>query len=309
MAIPLNKTDNRNFHIANYDFKGPRTLNGTLENVSYQPGSAMRIWYNDITNNYPFHWHTDLEIILPVENYYDVCISDRDYHVLPGEILVIFPGILHQLTAPDSGKRFIFLINIMNITRLHGFTGMHFLLTQPLYIRKTDYPHIYHEIYQLLVKIRDEYFSKNNFKELVIYAHLINFFVAIGRNRLNGEHIFPDVRIDKQQEYIQKFDSVLEYIDLHYTENLRLDQVASDAGFSKFHFTRLFKQYVSVTFYEYLSCRRIKAAENLLIKPELSITEVSYQSGFTSISTFNRTFRQQKKCTPREYRALHIIGH
>ena len=58
------------------------------------------------------------------------------------------------------------------------------------------------------------------------------------------------------------------------------------------------------TFYDYLIGRRIKASEILLSQQDLSITDVALQAGFSSISTFNRTFKAKKGCTPGEYRAL-----
>ena len=130
-------------------------------------------------------------------------------------------------------------------------------------------------------------------------------FVSIGRNHINDMDLFPNTKSHKQQEYLQKFNDVLDYIDSHYTEELTLDDIADFSGFSKYHFTRLFKQYTDSTFYDYLSFRRIKSAEELLAKPELSITEIALQSGFSSISTFNRIFKQKKGCTPSEYRSLY----
>lgn len=84
--------------------------------------------------------------------------------------------------------------------------------------------------------------------------------------------------------------------------------MAALAGFSKFHFSRLFKQYTSLTFNEYLNHRRLKAAEELLAAPDLSITEIALRSGYASLSTFNRLFKQIKHCTPTEYRAKSGMG-
>ena len=55
--------------------------------------------------------------------------------------------------------------------------------------------------------------------------------------------------------------------------------------------------------------RRIKATEVLLAKDELSITDIALQAGFSSIPTFNRTFKLKKGCTPGEYRALFTKGY
>ena len=87
--------------------------------------------------------------------------------------------------------------------------------------------------------------------------------------------------------------------------DISVEDAARTAGFSKFHFSRLFKQFTDQTFCGYLNQRRISAAETLLLNPRLSITDVALQSGFSSLSTFNRTFRTLKSCTPSEFKAYH----
>ena len=61
-------------------------------------------------------------------------------------------------------------------------------------------------------------------------------------------------------------------------ENLSLEEVAAVSGFSKFHFTRIFKQYMNMTFYEYLNSKRVKRAEELLYDKKMSITDVAMNS-------------------------------
>jgi len=141
------------------------------------------------------------------------------------------------------------------------------------------------------------------YAELTIYSLMLELFVKLGSNYNNTRELFPTTQSHKQEEYIHKFNELLEYIDSHYTEDLTLEDMAELVGFSKFHFSRLFKRYTDYTFCDYLCRRRIKAAEELLSQPQLTITEVAMQAGFPSISTFNRLFREQKKCTPSEYRA------
>lgn len=116
---------------------------------------------------------------MPVENYYDVIVNDSSYHLLPGEILVIPPGELHELIAPNEGKRFVFLFDITLITKLKSFSGIQSLLAQPLYVTPETYPKIYNDIYQLLTQMCNEYFSQKEYSELIIYSLLINFFCQI----------------------------------------------------------------------------------------------------------------------------------
>lgn len=295
------------FYSTNSDYTGFRQLRNKQEVVEFQNASTMRIWFNEQNYSYPQHWHSAMEIIMPVENYYDAYIKDTLYRVGPGEVLVIPPGEVHMLSAPENGKRFIFMFDISSITKMKSFSGIQPLFAQPLHITQEAFPHIYDDVYQILLQMRNEYFNKNEYAELVIYSLLLNFFVKFGYNRINTENLFPNVRLYKQKEYVQKFNNLMDYIDEHYMEDLNLEDIAESIGFSKFHFSRLFKQYTNFTFCDYLCYRRIKVAEELLAKPDLSITEVALQAGFPSISTFNRLFKQHKNCTPSEYRSKNRV--
>ena len=277
------------------------------EIVEFQEYSSLRIWNNNSPTNYAPHWHTVLEIIFPIENYYLADVNDTHYHIMPGEILIIPPGMLHALTAPSSGKRLIFLFDISILTKLKSFSSVQSLLVRPLYITRTTYPSIYEDMYSLLVKMQSEYFHANEYTELSIHSLLLQFFVNLGYHHIHMQDLFPNVRPAKQKEYIRKFNQLLNYIEEHYREELDINTLAEFVGFSKYHFLRLFKQYTGTTLGEYMALYRIRVAEKLLCNPNLPIADIAVQSGFSSISTFNRLFKQYKKCSPSEYR-LHNIS-
>ena len=130
--------------------------------------------------------------------------------------------------------------------------------------------------------------------------------VLIGR-KYTGEGIKSNVTCSKQKEYTAKFIYVCQYIQDHCTEELSLDDAANLAGFSKYHFTRLFKNFTGSSFYKYVNKKRIEYAEKLLVDPEISITEVALQSGFSSLSAFIRMFKIIKDCTPTEFRSMHDV--
>lgn len=291
------------YYNVNSDTSKARILVDTgQELVQYHQDTFIRIWFNDLPTGYDPHWHTALEVIVPVENWYEAMIEGETYHAVPGDIIMIPPGELHSLKAPSEGSRFVFLFDLSTLSRLHGFASIQSILTAPLLLTRAAYPNIYDDVYQLLVQMRYEYFTKSEFAELTIYSLLINLFVKLGTNHLENIDLFSNIRVYKQKEYVEKFNSVMDYIDSHYMEDLNLEEIASSIGFSKYHFSRLFKQYTNYTFCAYICHRRIKVAEKLLEQQDLSITEVALQAGFPSISTFNRLFKQSKGCTPTEYR-------
>jgi AraC-like DNA-binding protein len=109
----------------------------------------------------------------------------------------------------------------------------------------------------------------------------------------------------KIDEYSEKFSTVMKYIDANYMYDISLDQLADVAGYSKYHFSRIFKQYNSMSYLQYINARRTRSAENLLLDPDIPITEVAMRSGFKSLTTFNRIFKEIKHCTPTDFKKLY----
>lgn len=266
--------------------------------------STVHIWYNDTPVNYENHWHTAMEVILPVENSYEVITSSARYTVLPGEIFVLSPCESHELRAPESGKRFIYLFDLAPIRSLKDYSLIQPLIGDCLHITRNTHPQIYDDAYRLFLQMQEEYFKADKFREMSIHSRLLEFFVLLGKNHQNSLEQLSGTRLSKQKEYVQKFNTILEYIDTHYMDNLTLDDIAGISGFSKYHFTRLFKRYTASTFYDYLNLKRTKEVQRQLVDSDLPVTEIALSSGFTSIATFNRIFRKYTGCTPTEYRSL-----
>jgi AraC-like DNA-binding protein/ligand-binding sensor protein len=93
-----------------------------------------------------------------------------------------------------------------------------------------------------------------------------------------------------------------QYIDDHYTEELSLGQVAQATHTSIFYFCKLFKKATGMNFTEFVSRTRIEKATNLLLNPNLRVSEIAYEVGFQSLTHFNRVFKKVIGQSPSEYR-------
>jgi AraC-like DNA-binding protein len=280
-------------------------LNGTRELVNYHGDFKVRIHLNKEYEHYPQHWHTDTEIIMPVENAYKVVIDEKAYNLDVKDIIVIPSCELHQIYAPPTGYRIIMQFDCTMLYKLIGFNSAFHMFHPCTVITPATMPDIHHDLSSLVMDIVSEYFSTQPFKEASVYSMLIRFFTILGRNCINKNVRLSKVKKQKKLEYLDTFLNVCNYIDEHCTENIKIDDVAGIAGFSKYHFSRLFKEIMNMSWYDYLIKRRIMLAEQLLIEPELSITQVAMKSGFSSLATFNRLFKSVKRCTPTEYRYLY----
>lgn len=95
---------------------------------------------------------------------------------------------------------------------------------------------------------------------------------------------------------------VVEYIEARLGEELNLGHLAAEVGLTRYHFIRAFRVSLGTTPFRYLNKRRIARAQQLLLDPHLSITEIGLTLGFSSHSHFTGTFRKITGTTPSQFR-------
>jgi AraC-like DNA-binding protein/ligand-binding sensor protein len=93
-----------------------------------------------------------------------------------------------------------------------------------------------------------------------------------------------------------------EFIQKNQTEDLSLPMVARAVNTSTYYFCKLFKKVVGINFTDYLARIRIEKAKNLLLNPNLRVSEIAYEVGFQSLTHFNRVFKTIVGQAPTEYR-------
>lgn len=93
-----------------------------------------------------------------------------------------------------------------------------------------------------------------------------------------------------------------QFIRDHLAEDLSLGQVSSAVHTSTFYFCKLFRKVTGGTFTGFVSRLRIEKAKDLLLNPNLRVSEIAYEVGFQSLTHFNRVFRKLAGESPTKYR-------
>jgi AraC-like DNA-binding protein/ligand-binding sensor protein len=99
-----------------------------------------------------------------------------------------------------------------------------------------------------------------------------------------------------------------EFIQEHQSEDISLGQVAKAVNTSTFYFCKMFKKMTGINFTDYLSRVRIEKSKNLLLNPNLRVSEIAFEVGFQSLTHFNRVFKKVLGQTPTDYRAQLLGG-
>ncbi len=100
----------------------------------------------------------------------------------------------------------------------------------------------------------------------------------------------------------ERMQKVHNYVLQHYSQGIKLGDVASLAGMTEAAFCRYFKARANKTFVDFVNEIRIGHACKLLLEEKATISQIAFDSGFDSLSNFNRNFRKYTSVTPRDYK-------
>ena len=278
-----------------------RIVSNDVEEVDFLPGSNMRIWYNNRSEDYPVHRHSCLEITIPIEKSYTYIFDDRTIVLNEKEILIVPPEMLHKIAGTRSGIRFIYLFNIDFLKGFYDYEEFMKILHEPLLITPETHPDVYNLIFERFMEINDLYFFySTTVKEISIFSKLMDVFGMLMKKDYSDSLVV--IQNDKQREVYIKFKSLAEWLAMHSSENVSMDEAATHVGYSKFHFARLFKEYTGMTFNDYQTTLKLKEVERQLADTDLQISDIAMSCGFNNLTSLSRCFKKQYGCSPSQFR-------
>ncbi len=98
---------------------------------------------------------------------------------------------------------------------------------------------------------------------------------------------------------------ILKYCFENYKEALTLDQLSSELNINKFYISHIFNSKLGIGFTDYISRLRVEDAKKLLCTTNISITNIAYDVGFSTIRSFNRRFREFCEIAPKDFKEKH----
>ncbi|MBE7636585.1 helix-turn-helix domain-containing protein [Sneathiella sp. P13V-1] len=141
--------------------------------------------------------------------------------------------------------------------------------------------------------------EKSNKLALTAAADL--FMIHILKNYARQPADLPDVKGGLPKHICKRLD---EYLHTHFGEAMGIEDLSALAGYSSYHFARMFKQSFALPPHKYLNNIRIQKAKEMLAAGRLSIAEVSLACGFSSQAHFTNSFKKAVGLTPRQFQTL-----
>lgn len=270
---------------------------GTLE----FPCSAYESAHTDQpADMIPWHWHEELEIIYIKKGTLKVLIPSQEYALTAGTLVVLNNSVLHSVTSDSYGELQSFVFSSLLLT---GSNTSSFYLNylQPLMacsgfqLLQSSDPAVTNAFLLAFDAMQKEAFAYE-FTVREQLSHILLFCFSQLKDQLylqNTAQHTDDSRIEK----------MLEYIQLHYTEQLTLKMIADSVGLGERECLRCFKRTIKESPIQYLlKYRLMQSAVLLRSKPSASIAEIANDCGFDHPSYYAQQFKRFYRCTPRDYR-------
>lgn len=234
-------------------------------------------------NSYLAHMHRQVEIFYVLDGVVEMTIAGQKRLLEKGMVSVAFPNMPHETHTPDNSSAVMIIFN-------HGFLpdfSIEFNTQKPQVpfvsaLRDSgQFADLVSGLLGSTQKNTDIRISKGY---LYIIVSMILSHVALVRQDTVSSGICQDIS---------------NYLNQHFTEELSLSQLAGALGYSKYHISHIFRETFGCSYTDYLRRLRTEHAMGLLTHSGLSVTEICFASGFSSLRSFYRAFHELYGVPPR----------
>ncbi|RKN70684.1 AraC family transcriptional regulator [Paenibacillus ginsengarvi] len=251
--------------------------------------------------NYRLHYHNFAELSLVVEGTGTEIINGKPFRFSRGTVSLLLPHHIHEIhldRAPVHKYNCMFDIQLLfsspSDRKFANFllqTGQKLPSQYKLDEEQTVLLQTWFEAMKL------EYESEFFAKETSLRSKLMEGLVFITRTLHTGvEQESPAVQTQSN------FMLLLQYVHIHYNEELSLTSIAEHFSWNASYVSRLFKQHLGQTFIQHLHELRVDRAASLLVTTKMDIVDIAVEVGFDHVKTMRRAFKKLKNATPKLYR-------
>lgn len=254
--------------------------------------------------DYPLHRHKEYEI-----NFVARCNGARrivgDSMETLGEfdLVVVGPDLEHVWEQHDCDTGNIYEITIQFNDNFFNDSILHKTHIAPIKALLEDSRHGVcfdtHSILRAYSLLEDLLREESGFRRFIVFLELLNQLATSPGRRVLASTAFAKSAETDESRRVRK---VKAYIDTHFSEEISLDQLASLASMTTSAFSRFFRTRTGITVSDYIMRQRLGHVSRMLVDTSMSVAEICFQCGFNNVSNFNRLFKREKGCTPKEFR-------
>lgn len=274
------------------------------EHISYAPNEPISVSYCSV-KEYPIHWHDAIEIIFVLKGTINITIDAGVYKVFENEIEVVNINEAHSIYSNEEENEIL----IFHIDP--NFLGKYYNDIENVFFyvdtsnEKAQENKEYMYFRTSLSKILYEIISRNEGYDEKIEDNLIDLlYYAIN----NFNYLTYDNEWLKENgEQFERYHRIEKYIFNNYNNKISLQEIAKKEFLSAHYLSHEIKNAIGYSFTDFLNLTRVEESIKLLLDTEMSISEISYEVGFSHIRYYNKNFKLYYKCTPLQYKKRYYL--
>ena len=267
------------------------------------------------------HIHSYFEIVYVTGGKMTVVFEQDDRCTLKeNDILITFPNEIHGTAAAedafDGAPDGSICQHVVKFSPLflYPMSPVHSDIMHLLLPLKFEGSHavvrcgsaLHRSLHQHIMEIHEEEKEREPGYEIAIRSHIAMMYTHIIRRIaiLEAPH---EIANETGKANVELISKALNYIEEHYQEPISMQQVAQECNLNYYHFSRLFQQYTHQGFRDYVVNLRINKARTMLLQTNASVTTVSLECGFETVSYFIKKFQSVTGMTPKIFRKSYFI--
>ncbi|MBR4017250.1 MAG: helix-turn-helix transcriptional regulator [Oscillospiraceae bacterium] len=243
------------------------------------------------------HYHDYIEILYSRETNDRIYIDEKYYKFSSGDLVIINPGVPHKVFH-NNHSDYVCIKFSPDVLYADDKSLFEFKYVLP-FVSENSHSKIYYKdqienshIPQIIHSIIDEWNEEKPGYELMAKAGILRLFGELIRYFEHGQ---------ADAEIPDAIKSAISYISENYATANEKD-VAEKCAMSYSHFSRIFKNVMNQNFKDYLIAVKLREAEKLLVTTEKTVTEIAYETGFSTASHFISLFKKYKHISPKQYK-------
>lgn len=231
----------------------------------------------------------------------NVMIDDREFEINPHKFFFLNYNQVYHFKNPEFCKGYVLMFTKSFYNYI--YTGNELIKSDSVfsdvspYITPSDWDK--NGLWETFEEIKKEYGSNKKLLKEIICLLLKVFMLKYIRS--SEKNIYPERSTDHKKELIEKFS---ELVDIHFKELKTPSMYAEKLNITPNYLNALVKENSDITAGKMIKNRVILEAERLLLHTSLSITEISYELGFSDNSHFGKYFKSEKNVSPNSYRMM-----
>lgn len=270
----------------------------------------VRFLILDRRHDVPMHRPDHLEVVIFESGELGYEVEDRTCTVRTNDIIVVGDRIRHRclpLGAMQREARSVVLSFSPKLIHSGASLCDDAQYLMPFTLLDSSVPNVIpaaaglsREMFDFIERIRGELPAETERARLAIKTYLKMILLSLV-NHYTDLDSTREVLLDRQSS-VRRLAPLLDHIEQHYSEPIRVHDAAKLCAMSDCCFMQLFKEVTSQSFVAYLNQFRVKRAQGLLTSTDRPISDISLETGFCNQSYFGVIFRRITRMTPLEYR-------